>query len=70
MEMGQTTRTIWRSDQYVVFYDKPLINFERLLETYPGFAPKGIQSFLAVRPVWLKEKHLLRNLPRKEVLAY
>jgi carbamoyltransferase len=55
--------------KYIVFYDKPLIKFERLLETYVGFAPKGIQSFLAAMPVWLKEKLLLRNLLRKEVLA-
>ncbi len=47
--------------KYVVFYDKPLIKFERLLETYVGFAPKGIQSFLAAMPVWLKEKLFLRN---------
>ncbi len=55
--------------KYIVFYDKPLIKFERLLETYVGFAPKGIQSFLAAMPVWLKEKLLLRNLLQKEVLA-
>src|SRR5574341_1615767 len=55
--------------KYIVFYDKPLIKFERLVETYVGFAPKGIQSFLAAMPVWLKEKLLLRNLLRKEVLA-
>src|SRR5215813_11346602 len=56
--------------KYIVFYDKPLIKFERLLETYLGFAPKGIQSFLAAMPVWLKEKLLLRNLLRKEILAF
>ena len=55
--------------QYIVFYDKPLIKFERLLETYVGFAPRGLQSFLAAMPVWLKEKLLLRNLLRKEILA-
>ena len=55
--------------KYIVFYDKPLIKFERLLETYVGFAPRGIQSFLAAMPVWLKEKLLLRNLLQKEVLA-
>jgi carbamoyltransferase len=56
--------------KYIVFYDKPLIKFERLLETYVGFAPKGIQSFLAAMPVWLKEKLFLRNLLQKEVLAF
>ena len=55
--------------KYVVFYDKPLVKFERLLETYVGFAPKGVQSFLAAMPVWLKEKLFLRNLLQKEVLA-
>ena len=55
--------------KYVVFYDKPLIKFERLLETYVGFAPRGLQSFLAAMPVWLKEKLLLRNLLQKEMLA-
>lgn len=55
--------------KYIVFYDKPLIKFERLLETYVGFAPKGIQSFLAAMPVWLKEKLLLRKVLQQEVLA-
>ena len=55
--------------KYVVFYDKPLIKFERLLETYLGFAPQGIQSFLAAMPVWMKEKLFLRSLLKKEVLA-
>src|SRR5262245_58822516 len=55
--------------KYIVFYDKPLIKFERLMETYVGFAPKGIQSFLAAMPVWLKEKLLLRNLLHKEILG-
>src|SRR5215831_525165 len=54
---------------YIVFYDKPLIKFERLLETYLVFAPRGVQSFLAAMPVWLKEKLLLRRLLSKEVLA-
>jgi carbamoyltransferase len=55
--------------KYVVFYDKPLIHFERLLETYLAFAPKGIQSFVAAMPVWLKEKLFLRNLLAKEFIA-
>ena len=40
--------------KYFVFYDKPLIKFERLLETYVAFSPKGVKSFLAAMPVWLK----------------
>lgn len=54
--------------KYLVFYDKPLIKFERLLETYVGFSPEGIQSFLAAMPVWLKEKLFLKKLLQKEVL--
>ncbi len=42
--------------EYVVFYDKPFLKFERLLETYIAFAPRGFQSFLAAMPIWLKEK--------------
>jgi carbamoyltransferase len=50
---------------YIVFYDKPLIKFERLLETYLSYAPKGIRSFLSSMPVWLKEKLFLKDLLRK-----
>lgn len=45
----------------IVFYDKPFIKFERLLETYYAFAPKGIKSFIASMPVWIKEKLLLKK---------
>ncbi|NDY83460.1 carbamoyltransferase [Orrella sp. NBD-18] len=41
---------------YVVFYDKPFLKFERLLETYLAFAPRGFKSFVASLPVWLKDK--------------
>jgi carbamoyltransferase len=46
----------------VVFYDKPLLKFERLLETYYAFAPKGLRSFLKAIPVWLNEKMFLKRL--------
>ena len=46
----------------VVFYDKPLLKFERLLETYYAFAPKGLMSFLKAIPVWLKEKLFLKKM--------
>ncbi|HKT35857.1 MAG TPA: carbamoyltransferase N-terminal domain-containing protein, partial [Nitrospira sp.] len=59
-----------RDLKYIVFYDKPLVKFERLLETYVGFAPRGLQSFLTAMPVWLKEKLFLRTLLRKEMLAF
>jgi len=55
--------------RHIVFYDKPLVKFERLLETYLAFAPRGLQSFVAAMPVWLKEKLLLRNLLAKEFIA-
>jgi carbamoyltransferase len=51
----------------IVFYDKPLIKFERLLETYLAFAPRGIRSFVTAMPVWLKEKLLLKDLLKKEL---
>jgi carbamoyltransferase len=53
--------------QYVVFYDKPLVKFERLLQTYLSYAPRGFRSFLAAMPVWLKEKLYLKQLLRKEL---
>ncbi len=46
----------------VVFYDKPLLKFERLLETYYAFAPRGLVSFLAAIPVWIKEKIFLKKI--------
>lgn len=50
---------------YVVFYDKPLLKFERLLSTYVGSAPLGIGSFLRSMPLWLKEKlHMRREIRR------
>lgn len=51
----------------LVFYDKPLLKFERLLETYYGFAPKGLQSFMMSMPVWLKEKMFLKRLIKEEL---
>lgn len=52
---------------YVVFYDKPLLKFDRLLQTYCAFAPRGIRSFLTAMPVWLKSKLWLRDLIRQEL---
>jgi carbamoyltransferase len=46
---------------YVGFYDKPFTKFERLLETYLAYAPRGFRSFLAAMPVWLKKKLYLRR---------
>src|SRR5262245_52545860 len=55
--------------KYFVFYDKPLVKFERLLETYVAFSPKGVKSFLAAMPVWLKEKLLLKSLLQDELVS-
>lgn len=46
----------------VVFYDKPLLKFERLLETYYANAPRGLISFITAMPVWLKEKLFLKKI--------
>ncbi|MFT6148972.1 MAG: carbamoyltransferase [Saprospiraceae bacterium] len=51
----------------IVFYDKPLLKFERLLETYYGFAPKGLQSFMAAMPIWIKEKLFLKRILHEEL---
>ena len=53
----------------VVFYDKPFLKFERLLETYLAFAPRGFKSFRMAMPVWLREKLFLKDLLRKELAA-
>ena len=47
---------------YIVFYEKPFLKFERLLETYVAFAPKGFKSFCKSIPLWLKEKLFQKNL--------
>jgi carbamoyltransferase len=52
---------------YVGFYDKPLTKFERLLETYIGYAPSGIRSFIRAMPLWLKEKLWIPDVVRKEL---
>lgn len=51
----------------VVFYDKPFLKFERLLETYYHHAPRGIRSFITAMPVWLKEKMFLKRLIRQSL---
>ena len=54
---------------HVTFYDKPFIKFERLLETYFSYAPRGFESFLAAMPIWLKEKLFLKTVIRRELSA-
>ena len=53
--------------QHVAFYDKPFLKFERLLETYVAFAPRGFQSFRLAIPVWLREKLFLKDLLHNEL---
>ena len=51
----------------IVFYEKPFLKFERLLETYIAFAPKGFKSFAASMPVWLREKLFQKDMIYKEL---
>ncbi|MBW8640356.1 carbamoyltransferase [Hoeflea sp. WL0058] len=51
----------------IVFYDKPILKFERLLETYVSYAPSGIRSFIAAMPVWLKDKLYLKQAIREDL---
>ena len=51
----------------IVFYDKPYLKFERLLETYHAFVPKGLRSFLSAMPVWIKEKLFMRKMLWEEL---
>jgi len=55
---------------HVVFYDKPFLKFERLLETYLAFAPRGFTSFSMAIPLWLREKLFQKFLLTKELRAY
>jgi carbamoyltransferase len=52
---------------HVVFYDKPFLKFERLLETYLAFAPRGLRSFSMAIPVWLREKLFQKSLLKREL---
>ena len=58
-----------RDVRYLAFYDKPLVKFERLLETYLAFAPRGLRSFVTAMPIWLKEKLFQKKLLQTELLA-
>ena len=53
--------------KYITFYDKPLLKFERLLETYLAYAPKGFLSFTSAMPIWLKDKLFLKSHLKKEL---
>ncbi len=52
---------------YVAFYDKPFLKFERLLETYLAYAPAGIKSFIMAMPLWIKQKLWMKELIKQEI---
>ena len=52
---------------YVAFYDKPFVKFERILETYLTFSPKGIQSFIKAIPLWIRQKLWIPDIIEKEL---
>ncbi|MEB3308756.1 MAG: carbamoyltransferase [Snowella sp.] len=54
-----------RKLDYIVFYEKPLLTFDRLLETYLAYAPRGLQSFISAMSVWLQEKLYLKTVIKK-----
>ena len=64
-QAGLTSKDI----DYVVFYDKPFLKFERLLETYLAFAPRGFKSFVTSLPVWLKDKLFQKTMISKALAA-
>ena len=55
---------------HVVFYEKPFLKFERLLETYIGFAPRGLRSFQVAMPLWLREKLFQKSLLGRELKQF
>src|SRR4029079_18128067 len=66
------TSTGTRLDEldHVVFYDKAFLKFERLLQTYVAFAPRGFASFRMAVPLWLREKLFQKYLLRKELRRF
>ena len=59
--LGQGGLTLGDLDS-VVFYEKPFLKFERLLETYVGFAPRGLTSFATAVPIWIREKLFQKDM--------
>src|ERR1700704_4431088 len=55
---------------HVVFYEKPFLKFERLLETYIAFAPRGFRSFAMAIPVWIREKLFQKDIIRRELQKF
>ena len=54
----------------IVFYDKPFLKFERLIESYLAFAPEGFKQFLVAMPIWIKEKLFMKNLLHEEIKKF
>ena len=54
----------------IVFYDKPFLKFERLIETYLAFAPQGFRQFLVAMPIWIKEKLFMKRLLYDEIRKF
>src|SRR5579863_3007686 len=67
--LGEEGVTIKDVD-YIVFYDKPFLKFERLLETYLAFAPRGLRSFQMSIPLWVREKLFQKNLLQKKLRPF
>jgi carbamoyltransferase len=65
-EVGITSKQL----DYVVFYDKPFLKFERLLETYLQYAPIGIRSFIKAMPLWIKQKLWMKTLIQDDLGGY
>jgi carbamoyltransferase len=65
-EAGITAKEL----DFVGFYDKPLLKFERILETYLGVVPKGYKSFLMAGPLWIKEKLYMDKELRESLGGY
>jgi carbamoyltransferase len=62
--LGQTGVSLSEVD-YIAFYDKPFLKFERLLETYLAFTPRGFKSFRTAMPIWLREKLFQKSVLRR-----
>jgi len=71
VEYCLTQADIGLSDiDFVAFYDKPFLKFERLLETYVAFAPRGLRSFAMAIPLWVREKLFQKSLLRDELKQF
>jgi carbamoyltransferase len=63
----QNTGLTGKDIDFVAFYDKPFLKFERILETYLSYAPIGIKSFIKAMPLWIKQKLWIKELIKKEL---